>query len=91
MGRIKYDSLRNTFNVLSPGGNFSKYNHMFCIDKIKVVLLIHHIQENLQSKACRLRNGIIAGLKFKNIHVYERVGKGMRFLFKEYQDSLPEN
>ena len=41
-------------------------------------------------KAGNLRNVTIAGHKFKNIPVYERGGKGIRSLFKKYQDALPE-
>ena len=64
---------------------------MFHIDTIKVVSLIHHIQEKLQLKAGCLRNVTIACHKFKNIPVYERGGKCIRILFKEYQDELPED
>ena len=46
---------------------------------------MQNIQENMQLKAGRLRNVIIAGHKFKNIPVYERGGKGIWFVFKEYQ------
>ena len=64
---------------------------MFCIDTIKVFLLMQHMQEYLQLKADRLRNVTIDGHKFENIPVYERGYKGIQFLFKEYQDSLPED
>ena len=36
-----------------------------------------------------MRNVTIASHKFKNIPVYERDGKCMQSLFKEYQDTLP--
>ena len=71
IGRKTYTSLRKTYNVLSYGGIFTKYNYISCIDTIKYVSLMHHIQENLQLKAGRLRNVTIAGNKFNNIPVYE--------------------
>ena len=52
---------------------------------------MQHIEENLKLKSGRLQNVIIAGHKSNNIPVYERGDKGIQFLFKEYQDSLPEN
>ena len=45
----------------------------------------------LQLKYGRLRNVTIACHKFKNRPVYERCGKCIQSLFKEYQDALPEN
>ena len=62
---------------------------MFCIEKIKVVSLIHYIQEKLQLEAGRLRNVNISGQKFKYICMYERGGKGIQSLFKSYQYALP--
>ena len=47
---------------------------------------MQRIQENLQLKAGRLRNVTIAGQKFKYICMYERGGKGIQSLFKEYHD-----
>ena len=85
MGKIKYALLQNTFNIISSGGPLSKYNYMFHIDTIKVVSLMQHIQENLQLKAGLSRYFIIACHNFKNIPVYERAGKRIRLLFKEYQ------
>ena len=90
MGKIKYSLLRNTFNIILSGGTFPKYNYMFRIDTIKVFLLMQHIQEKLLFKAGRLHNIIISGHKFKNVPVYERGGKRILLLFKEYQYSLPE-
>ena len=50
-----------------------------------------HIQENIQLKSGRLRNFAISGHKFQNIPVYERGMKCIQSLFKEYQDTLPED
>ena len=47
MGKFKYALVQNTLNIVSYGGIFPKYNNMFRIDTIKVVSLMHHIQENL--------------------------------------------
>ena len=55
---------------------------MFRIDTIKVVSLMHHMKEKLQLKAGRLRNVTIAGNKSRNIPVYERGDKVIRFWFK---------
>ena len=55
---------------------------MFHIDTIKVISLMHNIQENLQLKASRLRNFTISDQKFNNIPVYESGGKCIRSLFK---------
>ena len=77
MRKTKYASLQNIFNILSSSGPLPKYNYMFHIDTIKIVSLMQNIQENMQLKAGRLRNVIIAGHKFKNIPVYERGGKGI--------------
>ena len=52
---------------------------------------MQHIQEKIHLKAVCLRNVTISGHKFKNIHVYERSGKCIQILFKEYQDTLPED
>ena len=52
---------------------------------------MQHIQENPQLKAVRLRNVTTAGHKLKYITVYERDGKCIHSLFKEYQDVPPEN
>ena len=81
-GKFKYASLRNTYNILSSSGNFPKYNYMFHIFTVKVVLLIQHMQENIQFKAGCLHNITIDGHKFKNIPVYECGGKCIQFLFK---------
>ena len=51
---------------------------------------MQHMQEQIHLKAGRLCNVTISGHKFKNLPVYERGGKGLQSLFKEYQDSLPE-
>ena len=64
---------------------------MFHIDTIKVISLIHNIQENRQLKAGRLRNFTIACNKFKYTPVYECGGKFIWSLFKEYKDALPED
>ena len=40
IGRNKYTSLRKTYNIISSGGIFPKYNYMFRIDTIKVVSLM---------------------------------------------------
>ena len=58
--------------------DFPNYNYMFRIDTIKIILLMQHIQENLQLKAGRLRNVTIAGNKLKNLPVYERGGKVLK-------------
>ena len=52
---------------------------------------MHNIQETLQLRAGCLRNITIAGHKFKNIPVYERGGKYIQIVFKEYQDSIRED
>ena len=49
------------------------------------------MQEKLQLKAGLLCNFTISGHKFKSIPAYEHSGKGIRFLLKLYQDSLPED
>ena len=90
LGRIIYTLLQKTQDVLSSGGDFSKYNYVFLNDTIKVFSLIHNMQEKLQFKDGRLRNFIIASHKFKNLPVYERVGNGLQSFSKECQDSLPE-
>ena len=64
---------------------------MFLIDTIKVISLMQSIQEKSQLKAGRLRNVTIACRKFKIIPVYERGGKCILSLFKEYKDALPED
>ena len=70
IGRKQYTSLQKTFNVISSGGIFPKYNYIFRIDTIKYVLLMQHTHEIIQLKAGRLRNVTIAGNKFNNIPVY---------------------
>ena len=82
IGENKYASLWKTYDILSSGGIFPKYNSMFCIDKMKVVSLMKHTQEKHQSKSGSLQNVTITGHKFKNITVYEKGGKGMHILFK---------
>ena len=52
---------------------------------------MQHMKEKLQLKAGCLRNVTIVGHKFENIPVYERGGKCIHSLFKEYQDALPED
>ena len=76
-----YNFLLKTYDILSSVAIFSEYNYIFHIDTIKVVSLMQHIQEKLQSKAGRLYNVTIAGHKFKKIPVYECGGKCIkRFL-----------
>ena len=91
IGENKYTSLRKTYGILSSGRIFPKHNYMLRIDKIKIFLLMQYIQEKLQLKAGRLQNVTITGHKFKYIPVYECGSKGIRSLFKEYQDSLLED
>ena len=43
--KVKYTSLRKTYNVLSSGGDFSNNNYTFHIDATKVVSLMQHLQE----------------------------------------------
>ena len=50
-----------------------------------------HMQETLHLGAGRLRSVTISGHKFKNIPAYERSGKGIPIVFKECQDSLPQD
>ena len=71
IGRKKCTSLRKIYNVLSSGGNLTKNNYTFRIDKIKVISLMQHLKEKLQLKAGRLHNVTIACHTFKNIPVYE--------------------
>ena len=52
---------------------------------------MQHIKEKTQSKVGHLRNVTIACHKLKNIPVYERRGKCIRSLFKEYKDALTED
>ena len=44
IGRKKYTLLRKTYDVLSFGGILPEYKYIFCIDTIKVVSLMKHIQ-----------------------------------------------
>ena len=39
----KYTSLRKTYNLISSGGNFPRYNYMFRIDTIKNFSLMQHM------------------------------------------------
>ena len=48
MRRVKYYLLRKKYNIVSSGGNLTKYNHTFCIDTIKFVSLMQLIQKYLQ-------------------------------------------
>ena len=64
---------------------------MFCIDTIKVISLVQHIQEKIQLKAVHLRNVTISCHKFKNIPVYECCVNCIQSLFKEYKDTLQED
>ena len=47
-GKEKYILLRKTYDIISSGGNLTKYNHTFCIDTIKFVSLMQLIQKYLQ-------------------------------------------
>ena len=49
------------------------------------------IQEKLQNKTGCFHSFTIDGHKLKNTPVYERGGKCIQSLFKEYQDELPED
>ena len=60
MGKVNILLYRRHTMYFSSGGILPKYNYMFRIDTIKVVSLIHHIQENIQLKSIRLRNVTIA-------------------------------
>ena len=75
IGRKKYTLSRKTYGVLSSGGIFPKYNYIFCIDTIKVVSLVQHIQEKLHLRAGCLHNVTTYGHKFKNIPMCECGGK----------------
>ena len=75
MGKVKYALLWKTFTILSSGEILQKHNYTFRIDAIKVVSLMQHLREKLQLRAGRLRNVTIAGHNFRNLPVYERVGK----------------
>ena len=77
IGKDRYTLLRKIYDIISSGGNVPKLNYTFHIDTIKVVSLMHHIQENIQLKDGRLRNVTIAGHKLKYIPVYECSGKGL--------------
>ena len=70
IGRKINTSSRKTYDVLSSIGILPKYNYVFCVDTIKVVLLIQYTEEKLQLKAGCLSNVTIACHKLKNIPVY---------------------
>ena len=80
-GKKKYTQLQKTYNILISGGIFPNYNYIICIDTIKIVSLMQHVQEKLWLKSDRLQNITIAGHKFKNIPVYERGGKSIQSFF----------
>ena len=67
MGKVNYTLLRNTYNILSSGGDFPNHNYNFRIDEIKVVLLMHNLREKLQLKEGHFRNVTIASHNFKKI------------------------
>ena len=47
IGKDRYTLLRKIYDIISSGGNVPKLNYTFHIDTIKVVSLMHHIQENI--------------------------------------------
>ena len=51
---------------------------------------MHHLQEKLQLKAGRLRNGTIANQILMFLPLYERRGKLLVCIFNTYNESLPE-
>ena len=67
MGKVKHTLLQKTYNIISSGGDFPKHNYTLCIDAIKVVSLMHNLQEKIQLKAGRLRNVTISGHDLKKI------------------------
>ena len=90
-GRKTYTYLLKRSYVLSSGGILKNYSYMFRIDTIKVISLMKNIQENIQLKDICLGDFTISCHKFKYIPVYERGGKFIQSLFKEYNDALPED
>ena len=46
MGKVKYNFLKSTYNILSYGVNFPKHYYKFRIDTIQVVSLIKNLREN---------------------------------------------
>ena len=90
MGKVKYILLRKTYNILSSGGVLPKHNYMLRIDSIKLVSLMHHLQEKLHLKVVCLHNFTITGHNFKILPVYESGVKALEGLFKTYKYALTE-
>jgi hypothetical protein len=90
MGRMKYTSLRKTFELLATGKDIPKYNYTFRIDTSKLVSAIEYLQERLQFKPGRMRNVTIAGHTFTNLPVYERGGLSFESMFEAYKAAFED-
>lgn len=88
MGKVKFASLRQTYNVLSDGLELPKHDYTYRVDATKIASSMQFLQSALQLKRGYTRDVTVAGHLFQNIHVSEREGKTCDELFLAYKSAV---
>ena len=91
MGKVKYASLRRTYDCIPTGCDIPKYNYAFIIDAGKLQTALKFLQEYLQMNPGTLNNVKVGGNLFKCMYVYDCGGKSYDNLYKAYVNSHQEN
>ena len=91
MGKVKFASLRKTYNIIKNGGEIPKHNYTFRIDGHKVSHAIAFLQESLQMKPGCTCNIWVSGHLFKDMCVYERGGRSGDNLVDAYTNAVPSD
>lgn len=90
MGKVKFASLRRTYDILNNGGDVPKHDYSFRIDAGKIASCIQYLQQTLQVKPGSSRDVSISGHVFENMPIYERGGKSKDSLYNAYVTSFDD-
>ena len=89
MGKLKFSSLRKTYDRLSNGLDVPKHDYSFRIDPGKLSHALSFLQTSLEMKPGTLRNVHVAGHLFKDMHVYDRGEHSFEYLLNTYINAYP--
>ncbi|XP_040564364.1 uncharacterized protein [Lepeophtheirus salmonis] len=90
MGKVKFASLRKTYNLLLMGKKIPKHDYTFRIDGAKLSALISFLQSSLKVRPGYSRDINLAGFLFKNMAFYGCGGKSVKTLYDEYVEVIDE-
>lgn len=90
IGKVKFASLRRTYEILNIEGDVPKHDYSLRINARKVASSIQYLEQSLQVKPGSSRDVAIAGHVFKNMPIYERGGKNKESMYDPYTRSFDD-